>query len=802
MPGGKTADLRIYCICGQKMKVSEAMYGRPGKCVACRQKIRIPRPDEIPSGLTEIHLKDHPQFLRKVKRPKPDAVEETPLEEERVLPAEEGTEKVSTVPLEVLDSLRILCSLEHKMKRQAEALEVRRVDAGFASGTAGSQAELQGQLTRIRLARADLDEELRQRLMEVAIELASTQEKIAEAQLAVRVGETAFFTYQESVEKLRKRRDSLEHRQQNLRGWLAVRDPHAAGGYVDLTMEHLPKEGTKVTFPPEPDGGLSLLDSHLESLREAFDHRERAERRLREVERMRHPEPIAPLGLEELRADGLADKQRAEAAVVFYRARLEQLKNDYFNDGEALNAQMDLARGRLKVGEIDRNRFDIIEGELLRAKADLAKARDVLTRASSANQALDVPRTKGTFLQRLARPQGGFVIQADAWVVWAAALALFLALLSPIFGDNSSLVSAVLRPGAANGILLGIIALVILVIVLLAGISLVGDRSVRGSVILILWVVGAVITTFLIHECFYRTGAIAAAFREGNTWYYRPGVVSVMLAHLGLLLAAAIALRPVSAFRSGFVVAVPAGLVLAAFISTDAAGLLGPRPVVRALPSTQPGKSPGTYKVDVGLRNAGTRPYVLTLAATRQRNALMGILERQIGNESWQLEKTLEAAVIGREEITSSYELSPGNYRLLLKWWTAGTELATPFEVGPPATAAAAETRTDAGTGLKQATTSAEVTSPATTQTGIGKIVPKVSAELRGLLVSAQGTPRFSIILHLAGSDAKLGSYQIGDLLYDPWQITEYNPEEQTATVSNGIRFVILRRGERATLEP
>jgi len=70
------AVLRIYCICGQKMKVSETMLGLPGKCVACRQKIRIPRADELPletdangqRAVGVIYLKDHPEFLRKVKR--------------------------------------------------------------------------------------------------------------------------------------------------------------------------------------------------------------------------------------------------------------------------------------------------------------------------------------------------------------------------------------------------------------------------------------------------------------------------------------------------------------------------------------------------------------------------------------------------------------------------------------------------------------------------------------------------------------------------------------------------------------
>ena len=44
------------------------MYGLPGKCIACRQKIRLPREDELGEGISEIYIKDHPHLLRKVKK--------------------------------------------------------------------------------------------------------------------------------------------------------------------------------------------------------------------------------------------------------------------------------------------------------------------------------------------------------------------------------------------------------------------------------------------------------------------------------------------------------------------------------------------------------------------------------------------------------------------------------------------------------------------------------------------------------------------------------------------------------------
>ena len=68
MPEASSTDLRLYCLCGQKMKITSNMFGKPGKCVACRQKIRIPSREELPAGTHTLYLKDHPEYLRAPKR--------------------------------------------------------------------------------------------------------------------------------------------------------------------------------------------------------------------------------------------------------------------------------------------------------------------------------------------------------------------------------------------------------------------------------------------------------------------------------------------------------------------------------------------------------------------------------------------------------------------------------------------------------------------------------------------------------------------------------------------------------------
>ena len=119
------APLRIYCICGQKMRVSDDMYGRPGKCVACRRKLRIPHLDEIPKGTTEIRLSEHPEFLRDPDQGTPDEAVtpdetgEAPLVDtngDAGASDDEAAER-GAIPMDVLPLLRTLASFDATLER-------------------------------------------------------------------------------------------------------------------------------------------------------------------------------------------------------------------------------------------------------------------------------------------------------------------------------------------------------------------------------------------------------------------------------------------------------------------------------------------------------------------------------------------------------------------------------------------------------------------------------------------------------------------------------------------------------------
>ena len=210
--------------------------------------------------------------------------------------------------LDVLDPLRALASLEHRIRHRLSLLKQPEGEQGKLPYT---EKQLCGYLARVREARQAFDEQLRQTLMEIAVELASTQEKIADLTVRARVGEVDFPAYRSEVEKLRLRREQLERRQVNVRGWLAVRSPLEAGGYIRLPLDHLPSNGGRIVFANEPDESAALVDWWIQDLREAMVCRERAGRKLRELDRLvAEGQPIPP-DLGHRRADVVSVQQRA-----------------------------------------------------------------------------------------------------------------------------------------------------------------------------------------------------------------------------------------------------------------------------------------------------------------------------------------------------------------------------------------------------------------------------------------------------------------------------------------------------------
>jgi hypothetical protein len=800
MPGSETTYLRIFCICGQKMRVSDAMFGAPGKCIACRQKIRIPRAEEIPSDTKEIWLKDHPEFLRNPQRGKEKA--ERKRKEPAVELAEEreettfGDEKerLSTVPLDVLDPLIVLCSLEHKIQRRL--VEVRRRIRDGEPNLTGEKSKYKEIRATVREARSDLDDTLRQRLMEVAIELANTQERIAELSLSARVGERDYASYREAIDRLRRRRDRLERKQANIRGWLAVRDVHMAGGYRELPLDNLPAEFATLTLPTEPDYPGPLVDQYVESLRASFLRREHADRKLDEARRMEQDGSVPPEGIEDLRAECTAERARSEATIAFIRGRLQQLDGDYTAETRAIEAQLDSARSALQAGKISRPQFDLSEGELLVAKADLAKTRMLIQRTLSAPGARDVPKVKGTFLGRLAQPkeQGP---QIDVVVAVVAAIFVGLAILVPGVGG--------LRPTATgqSGLPVGFFwgpflgALAILVT------AFVPYRSVRGMILCLVWFILFVGSAWFLKMAYASGGKLGEAAQTAGL-----GQWGVFMYYLGMLLvggAVFIALMPSRDYRV-FPIGAAVAIVLCTWaIATDFGGFSQPRPTLHVEKTEDRELGPGVYTVAITIANTGWRSLALN-TESREANTYSFVLERQIGENSWReagaphiyefkgVKKNITAradtgmVITNGNPVTFTFEkMEGGNYRASLNPRNGGREVLPVFFTleGPESVVAPLE-----------------VQQPGNAATPSGALLPqRAEIELRGILGGDTTSPRFNIYVYKAGEEPMKLNLTLRDVVWGDWVLNEHNTVLNTVTIGNGKEIRILQRGERLPVE-
>ena len=822
-----TTELRIYCICGQKMKVSPGMYGLPGKCVACRQKIRVPRPEQLSASTSEVHLKDHPQFLRKAKRPSPKAPRTKPRPEEAPdVTLGKSSDAVSVAILDILEPLRVLCSLDHKIRRQLESLS----EPNASKAELEERAALDAYIERVKQARIEMDEQLRQRLMEVAIDLSGTKEKIVQAGLSARIGETDLTGFRNTANQLRRRRDGLERLQQNIRGWLTVTDPHTAGGYTNVSLDSIPSEDFQLVLPPELEDPRSPLDQHIEGLREAFLRRERAELRLHETERLEAEGNMSALVLADCHADCHAEKHRANAEVSFRRRRLEQLGVDAQNDIKTFQTCLDNARKQLKENGLDKSRFAALERVLLRAQRDCAKAHDLVNRALIATAADDVPCPKGTFLKRMAQvvdepsPVG---VGVDSWVAWASALAMGLAVFLP-FVDDLSPLRAFQSLGFRGQTVHWVMVAPVIAAAFVCLIALLPRRPSRGLAYCALWLLLTMLGAILIRETQYGLSPVAVRFRQGAPWLLRPGVILLLLAHLGLLGAASVALFPAKRLRFAPAVTAALGLSVALIVFTDLGGFLLPKPTVSVVWNRQLDADEVLYDTPITIANAGGRSLLLTAPQSTTRNAFTFTLERQTGRDAWTAlglplsvergQRTLPRTHalnlrIGRAQgVILRYLLRPGQHRVRLQHAVGtlepviasflleeptpvGLDLSAPNVLrGRPWVSDATNPRDAPSPAPPEPEPKREPETP-TALTGVG-------AQLRGIITADNRDPRFLIVLHMPDGTLENRDLRIGDALYDPWVVSEFDPARQSVTIARDDHAIrILNRGQRMSLD-
>ena len=793
-------ELRIYCICGQKMRVSAKMFGKPGKCVACRQKIRIPTPKELPDESAEIYLKDHPEFLRQYSPEPAHSLAELigPEGDAEALSLGELPAEGAHVPLDPLPPLQHLCSYDHKLQRQFDQMRNSR------SGKAGAldKSTLMSYRALLRNARANLDEKMRHRLHELTEQLDNTHEQIARALLAIRIGEKDYADFLRAVLPLRQRRERLERRRQNLLGWLATTDPYLAGGYVEVELADVPCEKVEVSFSLEAPRAGSLLHLGIEGLRQALEMREATEKKLDEWGRMEKEGALTGAALSECRADTEALRKRSRASVAFYRSRLEQIVQDCESDINALKAYMEVLRGRSAIRDEQHGAENLHLTELMQAQSDNMKARDLAARAIHANTAADVPRSRDTFMNRMARPTLLQGIGLDSWIAWAAAALMMLSIMAPI--SNAQIDGNKVLMG---GMVIGLFSFA----VTLVTVASIPRRDVRGLFIASLWIIATLAAMAYLHHLRLSIGAVGAALRSDPGWYHRPGMLLLYGASILMGGATAVSLFPLPKLRWCF----PAALLLlgggAALILTDYATLLKAKPyfeepVISRVESTDP-----HYEVIITLGNRGGRSFWVGDRLTAQLpNPVMFFLEQQLGPESWKdlgiphsMQSNTNNAwtplngdtfprlnLASQEKLALRYHLAPGVYRVQVRGLRNKAPLLeqrfalTPLNSPPPAK------------------DSEVAPSPPSAPPGPQSEVPEenlaqtFSIQLRGVMDSDNRAPRFPVTITDAEGFSRKTNLALGDVIVGDWKAAEFSPTQNTLTISNGQQMLVLQPGE------
>jgi len=841
-----SVELRVYCICGQKMKVTEDMFGLPAKCVACRRKIRIPAREDIDPDVHEIHLKDHPELFRKAKKQRKTALSlagkpvkpEAKAPDKAVAPvcaaehAKRVPELLRPLPLDTLDALQEIVSLRNKVLR-----ELRKFKENGQDEVKEERARLKERLRQVDEARSYLDNEIRQKRAEVEGELSAVREKIVQTGLLARLEEINFSTYRSMTERLRRRRDSLERLHYDLGAWLDIRDPRAAGGYVSRPIDQIPEPDFEIRWPKMPEDPAPLLEQHTQGLREGFAARERAKDKLEETARLRAEGAASPASVAGVRAEAKVEKRKAEAEITYRRKRLEESGQDTANDAQTIQACLERARKRLEEGALEKPAFETLEQELLRAKRDCAKAHDVVSRALIAGNSREVPDSKGSFLDRISGAEssspepprrrrdlsavlayGEKGLGLDSWIAWAGALMLALSVFLPVVGKLSPLATcktlAVQSPS-----IYWVMAAPILSAAAIVAAGAIPRRLLRGFLLLGLWLLLTVLAVAILHESRYSASAAAERFHKGGNWLMRPGVVLMVLANLTLLAAACTALsvkrRYWFAVGAAAVIAVAAG----AAVQSDLMGYAVPMPSLSLESSPIEDAANPVSEVRVVVTNNGRRSLFLSPVQSSARNAFVYQVQKQVGPGAW------SDVGIGRVQLTGldlssvskdapshfrtltlkpgaaanfQYRLPPGEYRVQLIDVTGAREpmmsrltIAAPEPPPPPVEPVATE---------EPAAEESEVLveeEPAATVSPLS-----AEAEVKGIIVGPDNQPRFSVLLEVPGKNPENIDAILGDKLFGNWVISEYNPARQTVTVTNGAAVEIIARGRKTTLGP
>lgn len=809
-------ELRIYCLCGQKMKVSASMYSRPGKCVACRQKIRIPRLDEVPAGVTELYLRDHPELLRKsqplssrraaASDPAAGLTPDPVLDQDLLLGDEEKQERA--VPVDPLRQLQVLNSYEHRISERLADLR----EAVQDTERAREKTALMGYRALVRNARAELDEQLRQRMHELTDQLSETRERIARATLALRVGDLSFAQYLETATPLRLRRDRLEKRRVNLAGWLHTHDPFLAGGYLDLPYEDIPVSSEEVGFAVDEQDGATGLQTRLGALRDALAERDEARKKQEGAHRMLREDGVPPEQTRRLIKDAEARVQRARARVEFERGRAEQFIQDCESDIRAIRAHLEEAQAGVGGGSITAQAYAEIERQMLQAQGDLNESRALARKALRAERPAEVPGPKSTFIRRMKKRDNEPAL-AENLTAWISAAGLGLTALLPLAAGQvgSNLVNF---PAMVAILLAGGVAF--------AATTMLPNTPFRGVSMLTLWVLVTVLTVLGLRMAQLGLTPVGGLMRTNPQWMFTPGMLLLAASLCGLGLAASVTLAKFERWRSVPILGALFAVACISLIVTDGARLMVGRPDLGDPIVTAAPENPALKQVSIPVSNTGWRPFWIGGSLERVPDPVRFVLEKKVGEQlSWEdytprndaargagslasnwldQQQTPVTRVLPGETRNMQYTLDPGVYRVSLIAMANGPTLARlkEFIIEPPA--APSET-TPAPAVSAEDTPDDDAPAGAPPAEAPAPPARQATVKLQGVLDSQGNDPQFSIVIETADGRIVNERVGLGAPVAGEWFASEYSPATQTLTISNGARLLVLERAVAVPIE-
>lgn len=583
----KDSELRIYCICGQKMRVKPDMYGKPGRCVACRQKIRIPTREEIPEGVKEIYLKDHPELLRKSSSKEKSIPLGDSTSDTGTTPGEEFTE---VLPLENLEFLRYLISAEYKAQKHLEAIR-HKTPIGPET-----KSELMEYLSKIRRLRALLDEKLRNRKIELTDQYKKNEEEINKLIVAFRVGEIDFDTYWHLVTPLRLKREILAKRRRNVEGWLSIISPELAGGYIDVDFKKLPEKVPEITFTLEDEENNSVLSMLIEGLQKFISLREELEHKFAEWKKVIEEGEVD----EDIREKGFAEFEAGlkivKSGISYYRERLEQLLSDCEIDLESIEKNLERLQKQKSGGLISVKDATKIETLLFQAKLDIGRTRDTARRAISANSRLDIPSLRETFVARIGPTRGVVEVGIDSWLSWICSALIIMLIMIPMT-NAQGLVSS-------RTLLLVVLGLFLLALIL-AGVASIPYRKWRGIGLNTLFVLYVLLHTIHNYLIWYNPSPLGSSLRSSPSGLFSFTLIAPYLVLSIIGVASWISLYKFDKLKFLPPVSTFLCLLIVGCFYSDFFGIVKGKAVLESVAQTEYIPEKQSYKIEVTIYNNG-----------------------------------------------------------------------------------------------------------------------------------------------------------------------------------------------------